>query len=82
MELKENYETVLFDTCIEIWKQINKNPSVRFNALKFIIKIAKKHPELFQEINFLTEAQYLESLSPAAKKSIARMMKEINFVIS
>jgi hypothetical protein len=75
MELKEEYETFLFDTCIEVWKQIDKNPSVRFNALKFIIKIAKKHPELSQEITFLTEDQYLESLSPAAKKSISKMIR-------
>jgi len=77
MELKEEYETILFDTCIDGWKQIDKNPSVRFNALKFIIKIAKKHPELSQEITFLTQDQYLESLSPAAKKSISRMVKEL-----
>jgi len=77
MELKEEYETILFDTCIDVWKQIDKNPSVRFNALKFIIKIAKKHPELSQEITFLTQDQYLESLSPAAKKSISRMVKEL-----
>ena len=55
---------VLFDTCIEIWKQIEKNPSVRFNVLKFIIKIVVKHPELYQEISFLIQDQYLESLPP------------------
>ena len=77
MELKEEHEAFLFDTCTDVWKQINKNPSVRFTALKFIIKIAKKHPEFSREINFLTQDQYMESLSPAAKKSISKMMKEV-----
>jgi hypothetical protein len=78
MDLKEEHEGMLFDICMDIWEQINKAPSVRFNALKFIIKIAKKHPELAKEISFLTEDRYMESLSPAVKKSIKRMMKDLS----
>ena len=77
MELKEEYEGILFNICMDIWEQINKTPSVRINALKFIIKIAKKHPELSQEITFLTQDHYLESLSPGIKHSVSRMMKEL-----
>jgi len=77
MELKEEYEGILFNICMDIWEQINKKPSVRINALKFIIKIAKKHPELSQEITFLTQDHYLESLSPGIKHSVSRMMKEL-----
>ena len=77
MELKEEYEGILFNICMDIWEQINKKPSVRINALKFIIKIAKKHPELSQEITFLTQDHYLESLSPGVKHSVSRMMKEL-----
>ena len=76
MELNEEYESFLFDVCITIWEQINKKPSVRHTALKFIIKTAKKHPDLFNEISFLLQDQYLESLSPAVKKSVSKMMKE------
>jgi len=76
MELKEEYEGILFNICMDIWEQINKKPSVRINALKFIIKIAKKHPELSQEITFLTQDHYLESLSPGIKHSVSKMMKE------
>jgi len=78
MELKEDYESILFDHCMDIWEQINKTPSVRVNALKFVIKIAKKHPELVKEITFLTEDHYLESLSPGAKNSVSKLMKELN----
>lgn len=77
MKLKEKYEGILFDHCITIWEQITKSPSVRFNALKFIIKIAKQHPELSNEISFLTQDHYMESLSPGVKKSVSIMMKEL-----
>ena len=77
MELTEEYESILFDHCMNIWEGINKSPSVRVNALKFIIKIAKKHPELAKEITFLTEDHYLEFLSPGAKNSVSRLMREL-----
>ncbi len=76
MELNEEYEGVLFNICVTVWEKINKKPSVRFNAFKMIIKIVKKHPNLSNEIDFLTQNQYLDSLSPAVKKSISKMMKE------
>lgn len=77
MELNQKFEGLVFNICLDVWEQINKNPSVRFTALKFIIKIVKKHPELSKEITFLTQDQYLESLSPGVKKSISKMMNEL-----
>lgn len=78
MDLIEEYESILFDHCMNIWEGINKPPAVRVNALKFIVKIAKKHPELAKEITFLTEDQYLESLSPGAKHSVSKLMRELS----
>lgn len=78
MELDEKYEGVLFDICMDIWEQISKAPSVRINALRLIIKIADKHPELRQEISFLTQDHYLESLSPGARHSALKLMNEVN----
>lgn len=77
MEIKEKYEGVLFDICITIWEQIGKVPSVRYTALKFIIKIAKNHPDLLDEIEFLAQDHYWKSLSPGVKRSIEKMMKEV-----
>lgn len=79
MELNKKYEGLVFNICLDVWEQLNKNPSVRFTALKFIIKIVKKHPELSKEITFLTQDQYLESLSPGVKKSISKMMNKLIF---
>ncbi|MCP3930044.1 MAG: hypothetical protein GY705_13200 [Bacteroidetes bacterium] len=76
MELDEEYEGFLFDICMTVWETINKRPSVRFTAFKVILKIAKKHPELSNEISFLTQDHYLDSLSSGVKRSISRMIKE------
>jgi hypothetical protein len=78
MELDEKYEGVIFDMCMDIWEQISKAPAVRVNALKMIIKIANKHPELKKEISFLAQDHYLESLSPGAKHSVNILMKDIS----
>ena len=77
MKPKEKHDGILLNHCIDIWQQIDKTPSVRFNALNFIIKIVKKHPDLSREITFLIQDQYLETLSPGVKKSISRMMREL-----
>ena len=77
MQLDDKYEGILFDICMNVWEQINKAPSVRVNALKLIIKIANKHPELKKEISFLAQDHYLESLSPGARHSVRKLMNEL-----
>jgi hypothetical protein len=77
MKLSDKEEGMVFDVCIRLWEQINKDPSVRMTALKFILKIAKQHPELLNEIRPLIQDQYLTLLSPGVKKSIKRMIKGI-----
>jgi hypothetical protein len=76
MELSEEDEGILFEVCITIWEKISKKPAVRINAFKMIVKIAQKYPDLSHEIVFITQNQYLDSLSTAAQKSISNMMKE------
>jgi hypothetical protein len=75
--LKEEYEGKLFNLCMNIWEQIDKAPAVRVNAFKFIVKIAKKHRELAKEIAFLAQDHYLESLSPGARHSVSKLMKDL-----
>jgi hypothetical protein len=77
MELGEEQESILLDHCMNIWESINKPPAVRVNALKFIVKIAQKHPELAKEITFLTEDQYVDSLSRGAKNSVSKLMRKL-----
>jgi hypothetical protein len=74
MEIDEEFEGILFDHCIRIWEKINKKPSVRFNAFKIILKIGRKHPELSQEIGFLMQDHYTDSLSRGVRHSIMKMI--------
>lgn len=78
MELDKKHEGYLFNMCMNIWEAIGKQPSVRITALRMIYKIAKKHPELSSEIDFLTQDHYLETLSPGVKNSVSRMIKELS----
>lgn len=79
MEFDEKYESNLFDICMGVYEQINKAPSVRVNAFKMILKIAKNHPELKQEISFLTQDHFLDSFSPGAKQSIKKLVKQFEY---
>jgi len=78
MEISEKEEGFLFDHCISVWKKIGSRPSIRHTALKVIARIIKTHPELYHEIKFLVQDQYLESLSPAVQKSIFKMIKGLD----
>jgi len=77
MNLSEEQEGILFNTCMNIWERIDKMPSVRFTAFQFIVQTGKKYPELTEEIIFLTQNHYLESLSPGIKRSVQRLIKEV-----
>ena len=64
----------MFDICVNIWEKIGKQPSVRYNAFKLIVKIVKNHPDLSKEIIFMTESHYMDSLSDTVKRSIFKMI--------
>ena len=74
MDITEEYEGVLFDACMEIWEQVGKIPSVRIFAFRLIVRIARKYPELKNEITFLTQPHYTETLSPGIRNSVQRLL--------
>jgi len=76
MVLVEKDEGIIFVICVNIWEKINKKPAVRLNAFKMIVQIARKYPDLSHELVFLTQNQYLDSLSVAAQKSVCKMFKD------
>jgi hypothetical protein len=77
MELNEEQESKLLDFCIQEWKQTQKTPSIRYTAFRFMYQMAKKYPELSQEIKLYTQKHYLESLSPGVRKSIYKMIETL-----
>ena len=75
MDLNEEQEGYLFDICVSLWEQVEKKPSVRYTAFRFINKTAFQHPELFNEILLLTQDKYMRTLSPGVHRSILKMIK-------
>lgn len=78
MELSEEYEGRVFSICVDIWEQIHKQPSVRIQAFRLIVKIMQKYPDLYHEIELLTQNQYIETLTPGIKNSMSKLMKHIH----
>ncbi len=79
MDLTEEDEGIFFNTCMNIWENVNKSSSVRIVAFKFISKIAQKYPELSEEITSITQAHYLKSLSPGIRKSVYKIIEKYKF---
>lgn len=77
MELTEEQEGILFNICMDVWEDINRKPSERFIALKYIVKMTKKYPELKEEVSFLLQDQYLELLSPGVKRAVSKIAEEL-----
>lgn len=80
MEIDENLEGLLYDQCIQLWERTDLQPSVRYNAFKVILKIAKKHPEAADELKSLTEDHYLDSLSRGVKYAIQKMLQKAQVI--
>jgi hypothetical protein len=73
MDLKDDQEGYLFDECMNIWESVGKSPSVRITTFSILADIAKKYPELRHELEFLTQNQYTETLSPGIRLSFDRI---------
>ncbi|MBN2664150.1 MAG: hypothetical protein JXR68_10915 [Bacteroidales bacterium] len=77
IKIAEENEGLIFDICMTIWEDVDKIPSVRIIALKMLVKIVKKYPELMNELKFITQEHYTETLSPGIKNSMKKMMKNL-----
>lgn len=78
MKLTDDIKGLVFDICIDIWCKVDKIPSVRWSAFKLALQIAKKHPELYDELRLITQGHYMDSLSPGIKNSVQKTMKAAN----
>ena len=75
MELREREESEAFDVCITLWEKITAQPSVRVNALKLLVNIARRHPDLAREIRLLAHDRYMDTFSAPVRKSVTRILK-------
>ena len=78
MRITEELEGPLFDLCLQAWQAVDKRPSIRYTALKTILTLVKKYPELSSEISFLTEDHYLETLSPAIRRGVQKSVGQLH----
>jgi hypothetical protein len=77
MELTEEQQGTLFSICADIWEKIGKSPSVRYQAFRFMVSLARQYPDLANEISLYTRPQYMDTLSPGIKRGVFRLMAEI-----
>ena len=73
----DEQEGRIFDYCTSLWLTIDLPPGARFYALKHLSLIAKKYPELKQEVLLLLDENYIEPLSPGVKHSVKKLIKEL-----
>jgi hypothetical protein len=78
MEIDEEYEGILFDHCVSTWEDLGKKPAVRANALKIMMKIALKYPDLLSEIDTFTRDIYLQNSSTGLKRSVMKRVETLN----
>lgn len=76
LDIQEDEEGLLFDECVRIWEQTSRIASVRYAAFRILFNMAQKYPDLMHELTLLTESDYTDSLSPAIRKGVLKMMQE------
>ena len=76
MQIDEEHEGPLFDICADIWCKVDKIPSVRFNAFRLMLQVTEKYPELVNEVAYLTQDHYMETLSDGVKRSLRKRLKK------
>ena len=77
MKLEEEFESLYFDLCINLWEQVRKQSSVRHFAFKGMLKVATKYPELKNEVLALVQPHFVNSLSPGIRKSIIKSISDL-----
>lgn len=78
MHGNENTDGLLFDQAAGLWQNVNKQASVRVNALKLLCKITLNYPEMLGEFNAMTQPKYFNKLSGPMRKSIDTVLKSFN----
>ena len=69
LNLTDDHLSLLWDICLRIWLDIQKQSSVRISAYKILVNTAKKYKPLSDELIRLTEDKHVSSLSNGIKNS-------------
>ena len=77
LEVNTKYEGIIFDSCTKIWRNINKNSSLRYHAFKIMVAISKNHPYLSAKIKSIMEPYYTDKLTETVRKAIGKLLKKM-----
>lgn len=69
LNLTDDQLSLLWDICLRIWLDIQKQSSVRISAYKILVHTAKKFKPLSDELIHLTEEKHITSLSNGIRNS-------------
>lgn len=69
LNLTDDQLSLLWDICLRIWLDIQKQSSVRISAYKILVNTAKKFKPLSDELVRLTEEKHITSLSNGIRNS-------------
>ena len=69
LNLTDDQLSLLWDICLRVWLDIQKQSSVRISAYKILVNAAKKFKPLSDELVRLTEEKHITSLSNGIRNS-------------
>ncbi len=75
IELPQDAEGEVFDVCASLWQKIEAPPALRYNAMKLMTKIVKKYPDLYSELEEMTDGYHVDTLTKGASHSVKKMLK-------
>lgn len=75
-DVPEDLQGEMFDECMKLWRDPANQPSVRWYALKWLLAMAEKYPELKNEVQASMDEETINSLSKGARHSVMLMMRE------
>lgn len=81
MKLNDDQEGEFYELCYKLCQHPGKQASVKVYALKFIIRMVKKYPELKSEAEFLSQKQFLSNLSHGVLNSYGKLLNTIGVKI-
>jgi hypothetical protein len=81
MTLDDEQEGRLFNAALTIWEKVSKKPSVRFKAFTYMTSVIRKYPELWTDMQFVVQQEYLETLSPGVKSSVLKQLEKLRYAI-
>lgn len=74
--LTKDQEGYFFDVCMNLWQDLNKQPSVRYYCMIFIHKMSEKYPEIENELEYFLGYNYTKSLSSGIHRSLLKKIEK------